>query len=305
MSEPIRLGCIGIDSSHLPEFTRRINGMHDRGQTRCRVTRFWTDGRHDWPNPADVQKWKTDTLSMGVTAATSLEEMLAQVDGVLVLAVNGNRHREYALPALERKLPTYIDKPLTCSLQQALDLLSAVRRSGARAYSASSLRFITEISRLDFTALGRIIAIDAYGAGELLDMMPDLWHYGCHSIEMVDAIFRASGQGPGVRRISAIRTEDRHLVDYEYRDGRYVRLRLERRGCWSFGATVHGEKAVGQFVVDFAPVYTRLVEGMVRFFEGGPAPVELRDIVETVAVMEKGNESIQRDGAWVEVPRID
>lgn len=278
--------------------------MNEAGATACRVTQFWTDNQHDWPNPNDIANWKSDTLSMGVKEADSLDQMLDSVDSVLVLAVNGNRHRELALPSLERGIPTYIDKPLTCNLAQAQQILDVSRRSNARAYSASSLRFITEIPRLDFEKLGKIVAVDAYGAGELLDMMPDLWHYGCHSIEMVDAIFAAAGQGPGVNRVSAIRTDDRHLVDYEYTDGRYVRMRLERRGTWSFGATVHGEKAVQQFVVDFAPVYTRLVEGMVRFFEGGPAPVALRDIVENVALMEAGNRSIAADGQWQTVQQI-
>lgn len=301
----VRLGCIGIDSSHLPEFTRRIKALNDAGSTLCQVTQFWTDGKHDWPTPADIEKWKTDTLAMGVTEAKSLDAMLGSVDGVLVLAVNGNKHAELSRAALERGLPTYIDKPLTCNLDQAKQLLASSRKNKARCYSASSLRFITEIPKLDFAKLGKIVAIDAYGAGETLDMMPDLWHYGCHSIEMVDAIFKASGQGSGVKRVSAVRFEDRHLVDYDYRDGRYVRMRLERKGTWSFGATVHGEQAVQQFVVDFAPVYTRLVEGMVKFFEGKEAPVSLRDIVENVAVMEKGNESIKKDGAWVDVPVIE
>jgi predicted dehydrogenase len=305
MSAPIRLGCIGIDSSHLPEFTRRIKALNDAGKTPCRVTQFWTDGTHDWPDVADVQKWKSETLAMGVAEAKSLDALLASVDGVLVLAVNGHRHQELAMPALERGLPTYVDKPFTCNLDQARQMLASSRKNKARCYSASSLRFITETSKLDFAAIGQIAAIDAYGAGELLDMMPDLWHYGCHSIEMVDAIFKASGQAAGVKRVSAITMPDRHLVDYEYRDGRYVRLRLERKGVWSFGATIHGEKSVAQLVVDFAPVYTRLVEGMVKFFEGGPAPVDLRDIVENVAVMEKGNESIGREGEWVTVPVIE
>ncbi|HRK32645.1 MAG TPA: Gfo/Idh/MocA family oxidoreductase [Tepidisphaeraceae bacterium] len=304
MADEIRLGCIGIDSSHLSEFTKRIKALNESGSTTCRVTQFWTDGKHDWPNPADIEKWSADTLAMGVTRASDLDKMLSSVDGVLVLAVNGNKHKDLALPALERGLPTYIDKPMTCSLEQAKSILAAARKSKARAYSASSLRFVTEIPKLDFIKLGKIVAIDAYGAGETLDMMPDLWHYGCHSIEMVDAVFKASGQGPGVARVSAVRSQDRHLVDYEYRDGRYVRMRLERKGTWSFGATVHGEQAVQQFVVDFAPVYTRLVEGMVRFFEGGEAPVSLRDIVENIAVMEKGNQSIEESGAWVEVPEI-
>jgi hypothetical protein len=62
---------------------------------------------------------------------------------------------------------------------------------------------------------------------------------------------------------------------------------------------------VQQFVVDFGPVYTRLVAGMVRFFEGGEPPAPLRDIVENVAVMEAGNRSIAADGAWQMVPVIE
>ena len=84
---------------------------------------------------------------------------------------------------------------------------------------------------------------------------------------MVDAIW-----GPGVKRVSAIHLEDRDLLDLDYHDGRYARLRMERKGSYDFGATVHGEKGVKQFKVDFAPVYTRLVQGMTRFFQGGPAP---------------------------------
>ena len=91
----------------------------------------------------------------------------------------------------------------------------------------------------------------------------------------------------------------------QYRDGRLARLRMDRAGAWAFGATVHGTKNVQQFVVDFAPVYSRLVEGMVKFFEGGPAPVDLREIVENVAVMEAGNRSIGLGGEWVEVPVIE
>ena len=300
----IRLGCIGVDSSHLPEFSRRVAALNDEGATRCRVTRFWTDGRHDWPNADEVACWIEKARALGVRPADSLEDLLDNVDGVLVLAVNGRRHLELATPALRRGVPTYIDKPLTCSLKEARRLLELSRKRPTRCYSASSLRFVRELESIPFEKLGRIRAIDAFGAGELLDLMPHLWHYGCHSMEMVDAIFRAAGVGAGVKRISAIAEPDRHLVDYEYHDGRYVRLRLERAGAWGFGATIHGEKSVHSFVVDFTDVYTRLVRGMVGFFEGKPAPVELRDIVETVAVMEAGNRSIERAGQWVDVEEV-
>lgn len=293
----MKLGAIGVDSSHLPEFTRRIKALSEAGQTRCRVTALWDPGQHDLPK---APEWKKQAEEMGVKSVTSCDELLAAVDGVLVLAVNGNRHFKLSMPALQRGLPTYIDKPLTCSLSEAKQLLAAARKSQARCYSASSLRFAAEVTELNREPLGKLQAIDAFGPGELHESMPGLFFYGCHTIEMVDAIW-----GPGVKRVSAIHLEDRDLVDLEYRDGRYARLRLERKGSYSFGGTIHGEKDVSQFKVDFADVYNRLVKGMVRFFEAGPAPAALRDIVENVAVMEAGNQSMARGGEWVDIEAVE
>lgn len=296
----MKIGAVGVDSSHLPEFTRRIKEMNEAGKTPCIVSHVFDPGDHDWPNADDVAKWQSDSAAMGVESVGSMDELLAAVDGVMVLAVNGNRHLELAKPSLAAGKPTYVDKPLTCSTDEAKELLAAARSGGARCYSASSLRFATELEQIPFGELGELVAIDAFGPGELNPSMPGLFHYGCHTIEMVDAIW-----GPGVSRVSSIAFEDRHLLDMQYGDGRYARLRLDRKAGFDFGATVQGTKGVHQFKVDFGPVYTRLVEGMTRFFEGGGAPAELRDIVENVAVMAAGNESIERDGGWVDVPTIE
>ncbi len=297
MADIFRLGVIGVDSSHLPEFTRRIKALNESGESRCKVTALWDPGNHDLPN---APTWKKQAEEMGVSPIASCDAMLDQVEGVLVLAVNGNKHAALARAALERGLPTYIDKPLTCDLNQARQLLAMARKSSARCYSASSLRFAAEIESIKRGALGKLHAIDAFGPGELHESMAGLFFYGVHTIDMVDAIW-----GPGVKRVSAIHMSDRDLLDLEYNDGRYARLRMERKGSYDFGATVHGEKGLTQFKVDFADVYNRLVKGMVRFFAGGPAPAAMRDIVENVAVMEAGNQSMSRDGAWVDVPQID
>lgn len=295
----MRLGAIGVDSSHLPEFTRRINALE--GQVR--VVTFWDAGRHEMP-AADVAKWRKTTLDMGVREAESMEELLGAVDGVMVLAVSGHRHEELAMPALKRGLPTYIDKPLTCDLAGAKRLLAASRASGARCYSASSLRFASEIASLDREKLGRLVAVDAFGPGELNPAMAGLFFYGVHTIEMVDAIW--GREWGGVARVRASTSADRDVLEMEYRDGRYAHLRMERKGCYDFGATVHGEKGVASFRVDFSDVYNRLVRGMAGFFGGGPAPASLRDIVENVAVMEAGNASMSANGSpWVSVEPIE
>lgn len=295
----IRLGCLGTDSSHLPEFSKRIKALHDAGKTKCLVTCFHTDGKHDMP--ADqVAQWEATTIGLGAKKVGTVDELLSQVDGVLVLAVNGHRHLELALPSLAKGLPTYVDKPLTCDLSQAKQLLAAARKTNARCYSASSLRFAKEVTGIPRDSLGDLVAIDATGPGELNPSMEGLFFYGVHTIEMVDALYGK----PGVKRVRAITSDARELVDLEYADGRTAHLRLERKGSYDFAGTVHGSKAMYQFKVDFNGVYDRLVEGMTGFFEGKKAPAELRDIVENVAVMEAGNKSIRTGGAWVDVEAI-
>jgi predicted dehydrogenase len=293
----MRIGAIGIDSSHLPEFTRRIKALNDEGKSACKVTHLYDPGEHA---NAKAPEWLATTKQLGVEQVGSIDELLSTVEGVMVLSVNGNKHLGLALPSLSKGLPTYIDKPLTCKLSEAKELLKVARMSKARCYSASSLRFAPEVTEMNREALGEIRAIDAFGPGQLHPLMEGLFYYGVHAIEMVDAIW-----GPGVKRVSAIHLPDRDLLDLDYHDGRYARLRMERKGSYDFGATVHGEKSILQFKVDFTPVYMRLIQGMTRFFEGGPAPVDLRDLVENVAVMEAGNASIKANGEWVEIERID
>lgn len=297
-SDVFKLGVIGIDSSHLPAFAGRMNDLRAAGETRCKVTHFWTDGRHDMP-ATDVEGWRKEAQAIGAEQAEDLDGMLDAVDGAMVLSVSGHRHLADATKPLGRGMPTYVDKPLTCSLTEAKQLLQAARDGDARCYSASSLRFASELERLPRDQLGELVSIDATGPGELNDAMAGLFFYGVHTIEMVDAIW-----GPGVSHVSAIHSEPRDLVRLAYRDGRFASLRLERKASYTFAATVHGTEALHSFEVDFDPVYGRLVRGMCNFFEGGDAPVTLRDIVENVAVMEAGNRSIENGGAWMEVETI-
>lgn len=299
MGDVIRLGCLGSDSSHLVEFARRMNAMHAAGETRCRVTAFWSDGKHDMPAD-DVAKWEAGAIELGAQRVATRDALLDQVDGVLVLAVNGHKHFNLALPCLQRGLPTYIDKPLTCDLDEAIQLLQASRESNARCYSASSLRFAKEVTALPRETIGEIAAIEATGPGELNDAMEGLYFYGVHTIEIVDALFGK----PGVARVRAMRLPQRDLVDLQYHDGRTAHLRLERNASYEFAATVHGSKSIHSFRVDFAGVYDRLVRGMATFFEGGPPPASLRDIVENIAVMSGGNRSLREQGQWVELPAI-
>jgi predicted dehydrogenase len=291
----LRLGAIGVDSSHLPEFTKRIAELNRRGETRCRVTAFWRASEQDMP-VEQVDAWVAEARSQGAEPVDDLETMLDQVDGVMVLAVAGHKHLALAEAAIRRGLPTYIDKPLACHVAEARRIRQLAIEHDTPCYSASSLRFATEPESIDRDSLGELKAVDAFGPGELHPLMPGVLFYGVHTIEMVDAIW-----GPGVEAVAAEHHADRDLVRLRYADGRFANLRLERAGAYDFGATVHGEQAITSFKVDFANVYDRLVDALAQFFETHEQPVTLERTVENVAVMVAANASMDRNGAWVDV----
>ena len=155
----MRIGAIGIDSSHLPEFTRRIKALHDEGQTPCQVTHVFDPGGHDLPN---APKWLETVRQLGVAQVGSMEELLSSVEGVMVLAVNGNRHLSLASPSLSKGLPTYIDKPLACSLADAKQLLALATKTGALLQRIEPA-FAPEVTEMEKVPLGTIRAIDAFG----------------------------------------------------------------------------------------------------------------------------------------------
>jgi hypothetical protein len=53
----IRIGAIGVDTSHLPEFSRRLKEMHDAGTFGGRVTAMLDVGDHGWPDAEQVSQW--------------------------------------------------------------------------------------------------------------------------------------------------------------------------------------------------------------------------------------------------------
>ena len=126
------------------------------------MTHVFDPGGHEVP---DAPKWLETVRQLGVAHVGSMGRILSSVEGVMVLAVIGNRHLSLASPSLSKGLPTYIDKPLACSLADAKQVLSLATKTGAR-YSASSLRFAGGDGD------GQIIAgnhprIDAFVSGQL------------------------------------------------------------------------------------------------------------------------------------------
>ncbi|MBS0198233.1 MAG: Gfo/Idh/MocA family oxidoreductase [Planctomycetes bacterium] len=294
----MRIGVIGLDSSHTLAFGRRIHELHSNGRTAYRVTYCW-----DVPTPlgltqSGITELYSALASLGMRFAASLEELLSNVDAVMVLTVDGHRHHDLAIEAMSRGLPIFVDKPLTCSAAQAVSILEYTRTHAARCYSASALRFAGGVPDSATGSFGRVLAIDVTAPFEENTHMRGFWYYGCHAFELIDSLWTVEG---GLGRVRATQDPVNHVIQLEYRDGRTASIGLHRSGTGPFAGRLHGSNGAVGFTADLAPAYDGLVASMLRFFSGVGPEIRLERIVESIRAIECCHRSIDGGGIWIDL----
>ncbi len=77
----------------------------------------------------------------GCPIMNNYDDLVGQVDGIVVTARDGANHLKYAKPYLESGIPMFIDKPITVSEEDALELIKLAKQYGVQLTGGSSGRF--------------------------------------------------------------------------------------------------------------------------------------------------------------------
>ena len=303
--EEIRVGIIGLDTSHCVAFTSLLNDPQKASEAArphlagVRVVAAWPGGSPDLPASIDrVEGYTEELRGQGIEIVASIPELLARVDAVLLESVDGRPHLEQARPVLAAGKPVFIDKPLAGSLADALEILRLARETGTPCFSSSALRFSPGIAgmRRD-ERVGEVLGCDAYGPCPLEPHHPDLFWYGIHGVETLFTIM-----GPGCVEVTRVHTEGYDLVVGRWRDGRVGTFRGLRQGRQDYGATVFGTQGIAPSG-GFAG-YEPLVVEIAKFFKTGQPPVSLEETIELFAFMEAADESKRHGGAPVTLESV-
>jgi predicted dehydrogenase len=297
----IRVGIIGLDTSHVTAFTRLLNDPKAKGHLAgVRVVAAYPGGSKDIPDSANrVEKFTQQMRDeFKVEIVDSIEELVKRVDAVLLESVDGRPHLEQVLPVLKAGKPVFIDKPVAGSLADAVLIYLLASKYKVPCFSASSLRFSPGIAGMrDHPKVGKVLGCDAYGPCSLEPHHPDLFWYGIHGVETLFTIM-----GTGCEKVARVQTKDYELVTGTWQDGRIGTFRGIRRGKSGYGATVFGSEGI-------APSggyggYAPLVEEICKFFRTGRPPVSAEETLELFAFMEAADESKRRGGAPVTIRSV-
>src|SRR3954470_21275482 len=150
-SSPLRLGIIGLDTSHSEAFVKRLNDPehpeHVPGaQIVAAVKTFSPDMAL---STSRVERFTQAVREAGVEIVGSIPELCRGVDAVMIESLDGRAHLPQAREVIAEiggSKPLFIDKPLSASLREAREIYRLAREAGTPVFTASAYRFYSSLA---------------------------------------------------------------------------------------------------------------------------------------------------------------
>ena len=291
----MRIGIVGLDTSHVVQFTMRLNHVdieEDQWVEGAQVVAGFP-GTSKITDDETLAEYTATVAGYGVEPVDAPEELIGKIDAVMVEFQSGIVHLEYARPFLEAGIPTFVDKPFTCSVDDAQELAELAEANDVPLFSSSSLRYALEIQQLkaEQAQTGEVLGAMAYSPAGLHPENPGLFHYGIHAVETLYALM-----GPGCQDVWCVYEDGAEVVVGRWEDERLGSIRGTRAGTHGYGFTAWCENEVRACSINASYIYRELLKKVVGMFESGIAPLDIEETIEIVAFVEAAAKSAQNRG---------
>lgn len=275
---PLRLGLCGTNNSHAVVFASLLHQGLDP-LPGAQVVAFYA---YDEEN---VQKLN----ALGITTRVDrIPDLIPLIDAVLCVTRDGSKHLAEATPFLEAGIPTFVDKPLATTLEDARRLVALAEKHRTPLMSCSALRYAPNLLDLQarWEELGEVRSGTVMGMGETV-------FYGVHTVEMMSALF-----GMGVECVVNLGHQGRDMAVARYADGKTVSIQILRDAAVDFRVRIHGTKKFEE-VAAGEGYYRETLRRILDFFRTGQSPIPLAHTLEIMAVLAALVWSREREGEKV------
>ena len=293
----LRVGIVGLDTSHVPAFTKAINNAPQEMQN-CQVVAAYPYGSRDIESSASrIPKYTAEVKDLGLKVYDSLDDLLDQVDCVLLETNDGRPHLEQALQVFQAGKPVFIDKPTGAKLSDVVAIFRAAKHYQVPVFSSSSLRYSSGAQAIRNGKVGDVLGCSTYSPCALEKTHVDLFWYGIHGVEILYTCMKT-----GCESVSHTATKDFELAVGRWEDGRIGTFRGIRRGKSGYGGVAYGTKSIGP-VGDYEG-YLPLVKVITTFFRTREVPIDPAETIELYAFMQAAYESKQQGGQPVTIAQV-
>jgi hypothetical protein len=298
-SPELKLGIIGLDTSHVIVFSDEFNNPKAKHHIEgARVVAAFPGGSPDLPSSIDRVPGYTKDLreKYGVEIMDSIEAVVAASDAILHTSLDGRTHLEQfkRIAAAGPGKPVFVDKPFALSTAVAKEIFAIAAQHGCPIFTSSSLRFTGALTRI-VTPKTRptVKGAQFHGPAALEPTNPGFYWYGIHPIEML-----YTAMGTGCRSVRCQSFEQHDIITGVWADGRIGTVQTNRTGNYEYTGLVHFEKntALINVQAETKGFFTCLAETILEFFRTGQPPVAAAETIELIRFIEAANESRAHDG---------
>ncbi len=297
LAAPMKIGVIGLDTSHAPTFIKYFNVKNK--SENFRVVAAYPHGSADIESSASrIPKYTEEVKTYGVEIVDSVASLLGKVDAVLLETNDGRLHKEQAFQVFNARKPVFIDKPVAASFSDVQLIYKKARELNVPMFSASSLRYMKPCQQIrNENAIGKVLAADTFCMAALEPHHVDLFWYGIHGVEILITVM-----GPGCESVTRFFKDDMEVVVGQWSDGRIGTFRGTRAGKYDYGGTVFGEN--GNMVIPRTDAYDEICVKISEFFTTKKSPVDEAETLEIYAFMQAADESKKKGGVPVKLKDV-
>ena len=306
---PVRVGILGLDNYQAVAFAQLFNDPKATGDLAgLRVTLAYpgTPSEDIPESVSGLPKWKEQIAAFQVRLVESVDDVLANCDAVMIMPLDGRRHKELITAAIKARKRIFVGRPLAATFDDVIAIQRLAAAAQVPLWTSSQHRYSPGFSGMrNHPEVGKVIGCDVYGGCHTVPHHSDYYWHALHGIETLYAIM-----GPGVESVRCTSTEKADVITAIWKDGRVGTFRGIKEGAIKYSATVFGDQGVsiagvyghGIPVKGVAPTndkymgYEGIAIEIAKFFKGAPAPVSPEETLEIFAFMEAARVSKMNQG---------
>ncbi|MBN1352013.1 gfo/Idh/MocA family oxidoreductase [candidate division KSB1 bacterium] len=298
MSTAMKIGMVGLDTSHCSAFSLILNDKaHENHIPGAELIAAFPGGSNLFSLSRDRVKGYTDELTTkyNIKLYDSISGLAQNVDAIFLESVDGRQHLDQ-FEQLAIGKPVYIDKPFAVTAADAKAIIRIADKTRTPIMSSSSLRYAAGIADL-VDKNETIISCEAFGPAALLEDYPGLFWYGIHSAEVLFKFM-----GAGCKSVQCIDKKSVDVVIGEWHDGRIGIFKGTRFEKGDFGCVVHTNQGTKCGLAKHTPpYYFMMLQQVIGFFKSGKPPIPLKETYEIIAFLEAADASRKANGSAIEI----
>lgn len=224
-SKTVRLGLIGLDTSHASAFTKILHDPFDPQHIPgAKVVAAYAGGSPDMEISRSRVGGFTSELrdKYGVPIFDTPEKVADACDLVFILSSDGRTHPSLFQTVAGRGKPVFMDKPFAISAADAQQIFAQAAATDTRVFSSSGFRYADALVKAleEIRANGeKILSCRVRYWMQIQETQGRYFWYGIHASEMLLAIM-----GKGVQAVETTSQGEQDTITIWHQDGRTASL---------------------------------------------------------------------------------